>query len=66
MVGDAGYWHLSGAANLAYVKPVAEGVRTNVALVCASGRIYSFLVKEEGRLIWSFGWSGKKKKKRAL
>ena len=48
VVGDAGYWHLSGAANLAYVKPVAEGVRTNVALVCASGRIYSFLVKEGG------------------
>lgn len=48
VVGDAGYWHLSGAANLAYVKPLAEGVRTNVALVCASGRIYSFLVTEGG------------------
>ncbi len=48
VVGDAGYWHLSGAANLAYVKPLAEGVRTNVALVCASGRIYSFLATEGG------------------
>ena len=48
VVGDAGYWNLSGAANLAYVKPLAEGVRTNVALVCASGRIYSFLATEGG------------------
>ncbi len=48
VVGDAGFWHLSGAANLAYVKPLAEGVRTNVALVCASGRIYSFLATEGG------------------
>ncbi|MDE2928459.1 MAG: TrbG/VirB9 family P-type conjugative transfer protein [Acidobacteriota bacterium] len=48
VVGDAGYWHLSGAANLAYIKPLAEGVRTNVALVCASGRIYSFLATEGG------------------
>ena len=48
VVGDSGYWHLSGTANLAYVKPLAEGVRTNVALVCASGRIHSFLVTEGG------------------
>ena len=48
VVGDADYWHLSGAANLAYVKPIAVGARSNVALVCASGRIYSFLVKEGG------------------
>ena len=48
VVGDADYWHLSGAAHLAYVKPIAVGVQTNVALVCESGRIYSFLVKEGG------------------
>ena len=48
VVGDAGYWHLSGAAHLAYLKPIAEGVQTNIALVCESGRIYSFLVKEGG------------------
>ena len=47
VVGDSEYWHLTGAANLAFLKPVAEGVTTNVALVCASGRIYSFLVTEQ-------------------
>ena len=46
IVGDSEYWHLSGAANLAFLKPIAEGVNTNVALVCDSGRIYSFLVVE--------------------
>ena len=47
VVGDSEYWHLTGAANLAFLKPIAEGVTTNVALVCESGRIYSFLVTEE-------------------
>ena len=46
IVGDSEYWHLTGAANLAFLKPIAEGVTTNVALVCESGRIYSFLVTE--------------------
>ena len=46
MVGDSEYWHLTGAANLAFLKPIGEGVNTNVALVCESGRIYSFLVTE--------------------
>ena len=46
VVGDAEYWHLSGAANVAFLKPIAEDVATNVALVCESGRIYSFLVGE--------------------
>ena len=44
VVGDSEYWHLTGAANLAFLKPISEGVNTNVALVCESGRIYSFLV----------------------
>ena len=48
VVGDSEYWHLTGAANLAFLKPIAEKVTTNVALVCASGRIYSFLVTEGG------------------
>ena len=47
IVGDSEYWHLTGAANLAFLKPIAENVTTNVALVCESGRIYSFLVTEE-------------------
>ena len=46
VVGDSDYWHLSGSANLAYLKPLDEKVQTNVALVCESGMIYSFLVKE--------------------
>ena len=48
VVGDSEYWHLTGAANLAFLKPIAEGVTTNVALVCESGKIYSFLVSESG------------------
>ena len=48
VVGDSEYWHLTGAANVAYLKPLAEGAATNVALVCESGRIYSFLVSESG------------------
>ena len=46
VVGDSEYWHLTGAANLAFLKPIGEGVNTNVALVCESGRIYAFLVAE--------------------
>ena len=46
VVGDADYWHLTGSANIAYLKPLEPEVRTNVALVCASGRIYSFLAEE--------------------
>ena len=47
VVGDSEYWHLTGAANLAFLKPISEGVNTNVALVCESGRIYSFFVSEQ-------------------
>ena len=46
VVGDAEYWHLTGAANVAFVKPLAPESETNIALVCESGRIYSFLVSE--------------------
>ena len=31
VVGDSEYWHLTGAANLAFLKPIGEGVNTNVA-----------------------------------
>ena len=46
VVGDSEYWHLTGAANVAFVKPLAPDTGTNIALVCESGRIYSFLVSE--------------------
>ncbi len=48
VAGDSEYWHLTGAANVAYLKPLAEDAATNIALVCESGRIYSFLVSEHG------------------
>ena len=48
VTGDSEYWHLTGAANVAYLKPLAEDAATNAALVCESGRIYSFLVSEQG------------------
>ena len=47
VVGDSEYWHLTGAANLAYLKPIRSGVSTNVALVSASGRIFSLLATED-------------------
>ena len=46
VVGDLDFWHLTGSANVAFLKPTEEGVETNVALVCESGRIYPFLVAE--------------------
>ena len=48
VVGDAEYWHLTGAANVAFLKPLSPDAVTNIALVCESGRIYSFLVSEDG------------------
>ena len=47
VVGDSEYWHLTGAANVAFLKPLSADAATNIALVCESGRIYSFLVAEQ-------------------
>ena len=47
VVGDAEYWHLTGSAHVAFLKPLSKKAETNVALVCESGRIYSFLVSEQ-------------------
>ena len=49
VIGDGDYWHLTGSANVAYVKPLAQDLETNVTLVCASGRIYAFLVSESAK-----------------
>lgn len=46
--GDAEYWSVQGAANLAFVKPTAEGIRTNVTLVTDKGRVYTLLFRELG------------------
>jgi type IV secretion system protein VirB9 len=44
--GDKDVWVVSGAQNLAYVKPAKAGATTNLNLVTASGRVYSFLLTE--------------------
>ena len=44
--GDKDFWVVSGAHNLAYVKPAKAGATTDLNLVTASGNIYSFLLTE--------------------
>lgn len=44
--GDKDFWIVSGSQNLAYVKPAKAGATTNLNLVTASGRVYSFLLTE--------------------
>jgi type IV secretion system protein VirB9 len=44
--GDKDFWIVSGAENLAYVKPAKAGAETNLNLVTASGAVYSFLLTE--------------------
>ena len=44
--GDKDFWVISGAQNLAYVKPAKAGVSTNLNLITAAGHIYSFLLTE--------------------
>jgi type IV secretory pathway VirB9-like protein len=46
--GDKDFWIISGAQNLAYVKPAKAGATTNLNLVTAAGRVYSFLLVEGG------------------
>jgi type IV secretory pathway VirB9-like protein len=44
--GDKDFWIVSGSQNLAYVKPAKAGATTNLNLVTATGRVYSFLLNE--------------------
>jgi type IV secretion system protein VirB9 len=44
--GDKEFWIVSGAQNLAYVKPAKAGATTNLNLVTSSGNVYSFLLTE--------------------
>lgn len=44
--GDKDFWIISGAQNLAYIKPAKAGATTNLNLVTATGRVYSFLLTE--------------------
>ena len=44
--GDKDFWIVSGADNLAYVKPAKAGASTNLNLITDRGRVYSFLLTE--------------------
>ena len=44
--GDKDFWVISGAQNLAYVKPAKAGASTNLTLVTASGHVYAFVLTE--------------------
>jgi type IV secretion system protein VirB9 len=44
--GDKDFWIINGAHNLCYLHPAQEGIRSNLNLVTASGRVYSFLLTE--------------------
>ena len=46
VAGDAEYWDVSAAENVAYVKPLEAGVASNVTLVAESGRVWALLVAE--------------------
>ena len=46
VAGDAEYWDVSAAANVAYVKPLEAGVASNVTLVAENGRVWALLVTE--------------------
>ncbi len=45
-VGDAERWDISAAAHLAFVRPLAEGVRSNVVLLTAAGDLVPLLLVE--------------------
>jgi type IV secretion system protein VirB9 len=44
--GDREFWIINGVHNLCYVHPAQAGIRSNLNLITASGRVYSFLLTE--------------------
>ena len=44
--GDKEFWIVNGAHNLCYIHPAQAGIRSNLNLITASGRVYSFLLTE--------------------
>jgi type IV secretory pathway VirB9-like protein len=44
--GDKEFWIINGVHNLCYVHPAQTGIRSNLNLITASGRVYSFLLVE--------------------
>ena len=47
VVGDAEWWDVSAAAHLTFIRPLAEGARSNLVLLTASGAILPLLVVEQ-------------------
>jgi type IV secretory pathway VirB9-like protein len=45
--GDRDFWVIAANQNTAHVKPAKEGAATNLNLVTASGRVFSFLLTED-------------------
>ncbi len=50
VAGDAEYWDVSAAGNVAYVKPLEAGIASNVTLVAESGRVWALLVAESSEV----------------
>lgn len=46
VVGDKDFWIVEGVQNFCYIKPAKQGANTNVALITASGNVYSLLLNE--------------------
>src|ERR1700719_2678916 len=44
--GDKEFWVINGAHNLCYVHPAQAGIRSNLNLITAAGRVYSFVLTE--------------------
>jgi type IV secretion system protein VirB9 len=44
--GDREFWIINGSHNLCYVHPSQAGIHSNLNLITASGRVYSFLLTE--------------------
>jgi type IV secretion system protein VirB9 len=44
--GDREFWIINGSHNLCYVHPAQAGIRSNLNLITASGKVYSFLLTE--------------------
>lgn len=44
--GDKEFWIINGVHNLCYVHPAQAGIRSNLNLITATGRVYSFLLTE--------------------
>lgn len=46
VVGDKAFWVIEGIENFAYIKPSKAGASTNVTLITATAKLYSFVLNE--------------------